>query len=76
MLATRQVLGGFARPRSLISAASGIRRLATVSDSPLDKKVCHTEHNCLPMEVLFLTPRIGPPEQLGGEQLHQLQEDV
>jgi hypothetical protein len=39
MLATRQVLGNVARSRVLAGAASGIRRLATVSDSPLDKKV-------------------------------------
>ncbi|RSL59276.1 Aconitate hydratase, mitochondrial [Fusarium duplospermum] len=39
MLATRQVLGNAARSRVLAGAASGIRRLATVSDSPLDKKV-------------------------------------
>lgn len=39
MLATRQVVGGLARTRGLSGAASGIRRLATVSDSPLDRKV-------------------------------------
>ncbi|KAM5341645.1 hypothetical protein ACJ41O_014676 [Fusarium nematophilum] len=40
MLATRQVMGNMARSRALAgAAASGIRRMATVSDSPLDKKV-------------------------------------
>lgn len=40
MLATRQVLGAVARrPKTMVGAANGIRRLATVSDSPLDKKV-------------------------------------
>jgi aconitate hydratase len=39
MLATRQVLGNAARCRALGGAASGIRRMATVSDSPLDRKV-------------------------------------
>ncbi|KAF4121600.1 aconitate hydratase [Geosmithia morbida] len=39
MLATKQLAGGLARARSLGTAAIGIRRLATVSDSPLDRKV-------------------------------------
>lgn len=39
MLATRQVLGNMTRGRALAGAASGIRRMATVSDNPLDKKV-------------------------------------
>ncbi|KAH8179534.1 aconitase family (aconitate hydratase) domain-containing protein [Sarocladium implicatum] len=40
MLATRQVLGNVARSRAVGGAASsGIRRMATVSDSPLDRKV-------------------------------------
>ena len=39
MLATKQLVGGLARARGLGSAATGIRRLATVSDSPLDRKV-------------------------------------
>lgn len=39
MLATRQVLGNMSRSRALAGAASGFRRMATVSDSPLDKKV-------------------------------------
>jgi methyl coenzyme M reductase alpha subunit len=39
MLATRQVLGNMTRGRTLAGAASGIRRMATVSDNPLDKKV-------------------------------------
>ncbi|PHH56188.1 Aconitate hydratase, mitochondrial [Ceratocystis fimbriata CBS 114723] len=38
MLATRQILG-MARNRTMFGAASGVRRLATVHDSPLDKKV-------------------------------------
>jgi aconitate hydratase len=38
MLASRQVLGRIARTRA-VGAASGIRRLATVSDHPLDQKV-------------------------------------
>lgn len=38
MLATRQLLG-VARSRVLGSASLGVRRMATVSDSPLDKKV-------------------------------------
>lgn len=41
MLATRQVLGNVSRGRVAGGAAfSGIRRMATVSDSPLDRKVC------------------------------------
>ncbi|XP_044717609.1 aconitase family (aconitate hydratase) domain-containing protein [Hirsutella rhossiliensis] len=39
MLASRQVLGNLARGRGLGCAASGVRRLATVSNSPLDRKV-------------------------------------
>lgn len=39
MLATRQVLGNIARSRALGGAAMGIRRMATVSDNPLDQKV-------------------------------------
>ncbi|KJZ76198.1 Aconitate hydratase [Hirsutella minnesotensis 3608] len=39
MLASRQVLGNVARSRMAGCAASGVRRLATVSDSPLDRKV-------------------------------------
>lgn len=39
MLATRQLLG-VARGRALGAASLGVRRMATVSDSPLDKKVC------------------------------------
>jgi aconitate hydratase len=39
MLASRQVLGNAARARALVGASSGIRRMATVSDSPLDRKV-------------------------------------
>lgn len=40
MLATRQVLGNIARSRAVTgTAASGVRRMATVSDSPLDRKV-------------------------------------
>ncbi|KAK7426317.1 Aconitate hydratase mitochondrial [Neonectria magnoliae] len=39
MLASRQVLGNIARSRAIAGGASGIRRMATVSDSPLDKKV-------------------------------------
>lgn len=40
MLATRQMVGGLARARGLRSAAAmGTRALATVSDSPLDRKV-------------------------------------
>ncbi|KXX78256.1 Aconitate hydratase, mitochondrial [Madurella mycetomatis] len=38
MLASRQLLG-VARSRALGSASLGLRRMATVSDSPLDKKV-------------------------------------
>jgi aconitate hydratase len=37
MLASRQLMGTMARSRTL--ASLGIRRMATVSDSPLDKKV-------------------------------------
>ncbi|KAK5993126.1 Aconitate hydratase [Cladobotryum mycophilum] len=39
MLASRQVLGSIARSRAIGGAASNVRRLATVSDSALDKKV-------------------------------------
>lgn len=39
MLASRQVLGNVARSRAFAGAASGIRRMATISDSPLDRKV-------------------------------------
>lgn len=39
MLASRQVLGNIARGRVLNGAASSVRRMATVSDSALDKKV-------------------------------------
>lgn len=39
MLASRQVLGNVARSRAFAGSATGIRRLATVSDSPLDRKV-------------------------------------
>jgi aconitate hydratase len=39
MLATRQVLGSVARHRAVGGAATGLRRMATVSDSPLDRKV-------------------------------------
>ncbi|KND90778.1 Aconitate hydratase, mitochondrial [Tolypocladium ophioglossoides CBS 100239] len=39
MLASRQVLGNLARSRVLSGAATGARRLATASDSPLDCKV-------------------------------------
>lgn len=82
MLASRQVLGSIARGRAVGGAASSVRRLATVSDSALDRKVGHS--TCLVDSVfcllggfaLTLFPRAGPPEQLGGEQLHQLQEDV
>ena len=38
MLASRQLLG-LARGRAAASASLGLRRMATVSDSPLDKKV-------------------------------------
>jgi aconitate hydratase len=38
MMATRQLLGA-ARSRAIGSASLGLRRMATVSDSPLDKKV-------------------------------------
>jgi aconitate hydratase len=39
MLATRQALGSVARGRSLGSVATSLRRMATVSDAALDKKV-------------------------------------
>lgn len=39
MLASRQVLGSIARSRAAGGAASSVRRLATVSDSALDRKV-------------------------------------
>lgn len=39
MLASRQVMGNVARSRAFAGAASGIRRMATISDSPLDRKV-------------------------------------
>ncbi|OIW26410.1 aconitate hydratase [Coniochaeta ligniaria NRRL 30616] len=39
MLATRQLLGQVARGRALGAASMGVRRMATVTDSPLDKKV-------------------------------------
>lgn len=39
MLASRQLLG-VARSRALGCAGLGLRRMATVTDSPLDKKVC------------------------------------
>lgn len=81
MLASRQVLGSIARGRAVGGAASSVRRLATVSDSALDRKVGRS--TCLVDSylsawgfALTLFPRAGPPEQLGGEQLHQLQEDV
>ena len=38
MMASRQLLGA-ARSRAIGSASLGLRRMATVSDSPLDKKV-------------------------------------
>ena len=110
MLASRQVLGNLARGRVLGGVAGGARRLATVSDSALDRKVRRDSSLCargcrsdgvirlgLPAwsirahatVMIFLCaecqepaltswslPNIGPPEQLGGEQLHQLQEDV
>lgn len=38
MLATRQLLG-VARSRAVGNASKGLRCMATVSDSPLDKKV-------------------------------------
>ena len=38
MLASRQLLG-VARSRAVGSASLGLRRMATVTDSPLDKKV-------------------------------------
>ena len=41
MMATRQLMGA-TRSRALGSASLGLRRMATVSDSPLDKKVCKT----------------------------------
>lgn len=44
MLATRQVLGNMSRGRALAGAASGFRRMATVSDNPLDKKVSSKNH--------------------------------
>lgn len=40
MLATKQLVGGLARARGLTGAATSVRRMATVSDSPLDRKVC------------------------------------
>ncbi|KAL7784119.1 putative aconitate hydratase [Trichoderma ceciliae] len=39
MLASRQVLGSIARSRAIGGAASSVRRLATASDSALDRKV-------------------------------------
>jgi aconitate hydratase len=39
MLASRQVLGSVARSRTLAAGSLGVRRMATVSDSPLDRKV-------------------------------------
>lgn len=40
MLASRQVLGNVARSRA--AASLSLRRtMATVTDSPLDRKVCH-----------------------------------
>ncbi|CEJ82870.1 Putative Aconitate hydratase, mitochondrial [[Torrubiella] hemipterigena] len=44
MLASRQVLGGLARGRAIGSAAASVRRLATVSDSALDKNVRQNIH--------------------------------
>lgn len=42
MLASRQVLGSAVRSRAAFGGAAAIRRLATVSDSPLDKKASGT----------------------------------
>ncbi len=40
MLASRQLLGHVARRRAAVGSLSlGARRMATVSDSPLDRKV-------------------------------------
>lgn len=56
MLATRQVLGSVARSR-VAMASQGLRRMATVTDSPLDRKVS-------PIAVptfLLSVPRSGLP---------------
>ncbi|KAF1737033.1 Aconitate hydratase, mitochondrial [Beauveria bassiana] len=45
MLASRQLLGNVARSRAFTGTAAGIRRLATVSDSPLDRKNNWEESN-------------------------------
>lgn len=69
MLASRQVLGNVVRSRALGSAATGIRRLATVSDSPLDQKVSFFFAVMLSVSrwvfgdrrtVLSLLDRLGP----------------
>ncbi|OHE98545.1 aconitate hydratase [Colletotrichum orchidophilum] len=44
MLASRQLLGSLARSRTAASASLGMRRMATVSDSPLDRKVKQNIH--------------------------------
>lgn len=78
MLATRQVLGNATRSRVVASMASR-RTMATVSDSPLEKKVSLTI--LLPYVVIaedanISRKMIGQAEQLGRRQLYQLQEDV
>ncbi len=45
MLASKQVVGGLARARGLAYAATSVRRMATVSDSPLDRKVSNANGN-------------------------------
>lgn len=80
MMATRQLMGA-TRSRALGSASLGLRRMATVSDSPLDKKVCKqpAETEAIAgFHIAYMGRLIpsGPPKQLGGGQLHQLQEDV
>ncbi len=39
MMASRQLAGAVARGRATAVAGLGLRRMATVSDSPLDRKV-------------------------------------
>ena len=81
MMASRQLLGATARSRAIGSVSKGLRCMATATDSPLDRKVSVVEgaHPALSAALGSMANRAmntGPPEHLGGEQLHQLQEDV
>jgi hypothetical protein len=58
MMASRQLLG-VARSRAVGSASLGLRRMATVTDSPLDKKVSSMFNNR--SRAAALLPRRGSP---------------